>query len=65
MKSPLSMRIWFVFMSAVLWLGIYLTGFSSASWLLYVPAAAFFFAGVTGICPSQIAVFKFFGTKKH
>jgi hypothetical protein len=65
MKAPLSMRIWFVFMGAILWLGIYLSGFSNVSWVLYVPAAAFVIAGVTGICPSQIAVFKLFESKKN
>ncbi|MDI3319379.1 hypothetical protein [Pinibacter soli] len=65
MKAPLSMRIWFIFMGTVLWVGIYLTGFSTASWLLYVPAVGFVIAGVTGICPSQIAAFKIFRSQKN
>lgn len=58
------MRIWFIFMGAVLWVGIYLTGFALASWVLYVPAIAFLIAGATGFCPSQMAAVKFFGTKR-
>jgi len=61
MKSPKSMRVWFAVVGLVLWIGIYLTGFSHVHWLIYVPAAAFIFSAVTGICPGQIAVFKMLG----
>jgi hypothetical protein len=63
MKAPKSMRIWFAFMGTLLWTGIYLTGFSNVHWLIYVPAAGFFFAASIGICPSQIAIFKMLGIK--
>ncbi len=40
--------------SAVISLGIWMTGFDKASWVLYIPAGMAFFAGVTGICPGLI-----------
>lgn len=61
MTAPKSMRIWFALVGAILWTGIYLSGFSKVHWLLYVPAAGFIFSAVTGICPSQAAIFKIFG----
>ena len=63
MKAPKSMRMWFAIMGAILWTGIYLTGFSTVNWLVYLPSAGFMFAAITGICPSQIGVFKLFGIK--
>jgi hypothetical protein len=58
------MRIWFALFGIILWLGIYLTGFSVVHWILYLPAAGFVFAAVTGICPSQMLVSNIFGSKK-
>ncbi len=58
------MRVWFILLGILLWLGIYLTGFSNVHWLLYVPAALFVLAGLIGICPSMILVNKMFGAKK-
>ena len=63
MKASKPMRVWFAFFGAVIWVGIYLTGFSNVHWLLYLPAAGMTFAAITGICPSQIGVFKLFGSK--
>lgn len=60
MKASKSMRVWFAFIGMMLWIGIYLTGFSSANWLLYIPAAAFVFAAITGICPSLTVISKMF-----
>lgn len=45
------MRFFFFVSSLVIWAGIYLTGFQTVHWLLYLPAAFFLFAAVTGICP--------------
>ncbi len=45
--SP-AMRFFFLFSGSVIWLGIWLTGFSVAYWLLYVPACFFYFAALTG-----------------
>jgi hypothetical protein len=63
MKAPKSMRAWFALMAAMLWTGIYLTGFSKVNWLLYLPAVSFVFAAAIGLCPSQVAIFKMFGVK--
>ena len=35
-------------------LGIWLTGFDKAHWILYLMVAGLSFAGVTGICPSLL-----------
>ena len=49
-----AMRLFFAVSGAVLWLGIWLTGFAIVHWLLYVPAVFFIFAAVTGVCPGMI-----------
>ncbi len=63
MKASKSMRVWFAFMGSLLWAGIYFTGFSTVNWMIYVPAAGFIFAAITGFCPSQIGIFKLFDKK--
>jgi len=60
MKASKSMRIWFAFVGAILWVGIYLTGFSRVSWVLYLPAAGFIFAAGTGICLSMDVISRMF-----
>jgi hypothetical protein len=55
------MRVFFLFASSLLWLGIWLTGFSQASWVLYLPTIGFLFAALTGICPSLIISNRLFG----
>ena len=49
-----AMRFFFLVAGGIIWLGIWLTGFAAAHWLLYVPAVFFIFAAVTGICPGII-----------
>jgi hypothetical protein len=49
-----AMRFFFLFAGSVIWIGIWLTGFSNAHWLLYVPGVFFYFAAITGICPGLI-----------
>ena len=49
-----AMRFFFLFSGSVIWIGIWLTGFSTVHWLLYVPAINFYFAAVTAICPGII-----------
>jgi hypothetical protein len=48
------MRFFFLIAGSMIWLGIWLTGFGTAHWLLYVPAVFFYFAALTGICPGLI-----------
>jgi hypothetical protein len=49
-----AMRMVFLTMAALILLGIWLTGFKTVHWLLYVPVAVLIFAGITGICPSYL-----------
>lgn len=53
-QSSPAARLFFLVVSLVMWLGIWLTGFAAAHWLLYLPAALLLFAAVTGICPGMI-----------
>ena len=50
-KISSAMRFFFFVIGSVLLLGIWLTGFNTAHWLLYVPAVFFYFAAISGICP--------------
>lgn len=63
MKATQSMRIWFAIMATLIWIGIFLTGFSITNWLVYLPAVGFTFASISGICPTQIGVTKLLGNK--
>jgi len=53
-KISHSMRLFFAVSGSIIWLGIWLSGFSAVHWLLYVPACFFAFAVITGICPGMI-----------
>jgi len=52
--APPWLRLFLLFSGTVTWVGIWHTGFSVASWILYIPATMFVFAAVTGICPGAI-----------
>jgi len=49
-----AMRFFFLVVGSVVLLGIWLTGFNIAHWLLYVPVVFFYFAAATGICPGLV-----------
>ena len=49
-----AMRMQFFTIALLIFIGIWLTGFATAHWFLYVPVAALIFAGVTGICPGHL-----------
>lgn len=55
-------RMLFLSMAILISLGIYLTGYESVHWVLYVPAIALLFAAITGICPG-LMLFKKLGFK--
>ncbi|MGR8929032.1 MAG: hypothetical protein ACU836_00225 [Gammaproteobacteria bacterium] len=57
------MRFFFAVSGTIIWLGIGLTGFSIAHWLLYVPAVFFYVAALTGICPGIILARRLLGEK--
>ena len=44
----------FLTTSVIILIGIWLTGFGTAHWVLYLPVVGLAFAGITGICPGQI-----------
>ena len=50
-----AMRAQFISTALLILVGIWLTGFKTVHWFLYVPVVALFFAGITGICPGLIA----------
>lgn len=54
-----AMRMVFLTVAALLWLGIYLTGFAVVHWLLYVPSVMLVIAAITGICPGVMIWHKF------
>jgi hypothetical protein len=53
-KISEAMRFFFFVVGSFVLLGIWLTGFNTVHWLLYVPVVFFYFAAVTGICPGLI-----------
>ncbi len=57
-----AIRMLFLMVSALILVGIWLTGFDVAHWFLYIPAAALAFAGITGICPGYL-IFQKMGFK--
>jgi hypothetical protein len=57
-----AIRMLFLFMAVFIAVGIWLTGFNTVHWLLYIPVVALAFAGITGICPGYM-IFKKLGFK--
>jgi len=53
-----AIRMLFLMVAALIMVGIWLTGFGVVHWLLYIPAAALAFAGITGICPGYLMLKK-------
>lgn len=49
-----AIRMVFLTMAALMLLGIWLTGFNTVHWVLYLPVAGLVFAGITGICPGYM-----------
>lgn len=58
------MRFFFLVSGTMIWTGIYLTGFKTVHWVLYLPAVFFIFAAATGICPGIILSNKLLGRKR-
>lgn len=46
-----ALRVLFIIISLVTYLGIYLTGHANVHWVSYLPVVILMFAGLTGICP--------------
>jgi hypothetical protein len=49
-----ALKMVFLSIAGVVLLGIWLTGFDKAHWVLYIPVGLLAFAGITGICPGLI-----------
>jgi len=55
-QSSPAARLFFLFISANIGLGIWLTGLGVAHWWLYIPGGFLLFAAVTGFCPGMIII---------
>lgn len=64
-KISTAMRFFFLIASTWLWLGIWLTGFATIHWIVYIPAVFFLFAATTGICPGIIISNALFSEKTN
>ena len=53
-----AMRMLFLMVAATLFAGIWLTGYQTIHWIIYIPAVALMFAGLTGICPGMMLLKK-------
>lgn len=63
MRASKSMRIWFAFVGAILWTGIYLTGFSRTSWVLMFPPLVLFLELLQGYARPWLLSQKYFLNK--
>ncbi|MBT9569266.1 MAG: DUF2892 domain-containing protein [Thiobacillus sp.] len=62
-QSSPAARVFFLIVSANIWLGIWLTGFGVAHWWLYIPGGFLLFAAITGFCPGMIITRTLFSEK--
>jgi len=53
LKIDSATRFFLLVVSIMIWLGIWLTGFKNAHWILYIPAAFLLLAAILGICPGM------------
>ena len=53
-KMDTATKAFFLFIGLMLWSGIWLTGFDTVHWLLYLPATFFLISALTGICPGML-----------
>lgn len=56
LKISMEMRLWFIGPILMLWSGIYLSGFATVHWLIYVPAVFALFASLSGLCPGMFLI---------
>ncbi|MFV2060191.1 MAG: hypothetical protein ACC653_05865 [Gammaproteobacteria bacterium] len=62
-KIPKALRLFLFMVSAIIFLGIYLTGYTTAHWVLYLPAIFLILASISGICPGIVFMKKIVGEK--
>ncbi|VAX01330.1 hypothetical protein MNBD_GAMMA22-3137 [hydrothermal vent metagenome] len=53
-KISKALRLFFLIIAITIALGIYLTGYTTVHWVLYLPLVFMLFASITGICPGII-----------
>lgn len=58
-KLDCPIRIIFAFISAFIWIGIALTGFSTVSWFMDLPAIGTTMIAITGICMGTLVTKRF------
>ena len=63
LKIGKAMRLFFLVITALIGLGIWLSGFKTVHWFLYVPPALLLMAAITGICPGMFVTRKITGEK--
>ncbi|OGW28311.1 MAG: hypothetical protein A2X59_10385 [Nitrospirae bacterium GWC2_42_7] len=49
-----ALRMQFISIAVMVFIGIMLTGFDKVHWFLYLPVIMLSFAGITGICPGLL-----------
>ncbi len=59
------MRMFLLMAGSMVWLGIWLTGFDTVHWFLYLPATFFIFAAITGFCPGMGVMNALFGKREN
>ncbi|HHJ16682.1 MAG TPA: hypothetical protein ENJ80_08305 [Gammaproteobacteria bacterium] len=60
-RASKAMRFFFFNASALILVGIWLTGFEKVHWFAYAVPVFFLFAAASGICPGMIMAQKLFG----
>ncbi|VAW50723.1 hypothetical protein MNBD_GAMMA05-2651 [hydrothermal vent metagenome] len=63
-KMDKAMKAFFLFVGLMMWAGIWLSGFDTVHWLLYLPAAFFLCSAITGICPGMVFFTELFKEKQ-
>ena len=53
LKIDKALRFFLLVISLLIWAGIWLTGYKSVHWILYLPAAFLLLAAILGICPGM------------
>lgn len=51
LKIDRPLRLFLAVVAALIWTGIWLTGFGTAHWVFYIPGVLLLLAGLTGMCP--------------
>jgi asparagine N-glycosylation enzyme membrane subunit Stt3 len=61
-KASNSVRLFFLNVTILLMIGIWLSGFEKVHWFMYAVPAFLLFAAITGFCPGMMISKKILGT---